>query len=150
MPSTYFSTYSTRLWRCKHFWVCAAVYVVVQQGEKVIQQLVCAKFRRAKKSMTVPGLELITGQMSVILATNVKAALSIHPSSIHCWLDSTVCRKQGRNQIQQHKQVTWHDVPSKENPADIGSRGGNAENDILWKEGPTWLGCATHQSGRLM
>lgn len=43
------------------------------------------------------------------------------------------------DKIQQNKQVTWHHVPTEENPADIGSRGGNAENNVLWKQGPTSL-----------
>ena len=124
--------------------VCAAVYADVHQGEKVTQQLVCAKSRLAKKGLTIPRLELIAGHMSVNLVTNVQTALSIHPSTIHCWLDSTVAlywiKGQGEckqfvanrvDEIQQHKQVTWHHFPTEENPADIGSRGGDAENDIL-------------------
>ena len=132
--------------------VCAAVYAVVHQGEIVTQQLVCAKSRLAKKNLTIPRLELIAGHMSINLVTNVQAALTIHPSTIHCWLDSTVAlywiKGQGEykqfvanrvDKIQQHKQVTWHHVPTEENQADIGSRGGNAENNVLWKQGPTWL-----------
>ena len=46
------------------------------------------------------------------------------------------------DKIQQHKEVTWHHFPTEENPADIGSRGGNAEDNVLWK-----LGCPTHQTG---
>lgn len=70
--------------------VCAAVYLLINQGEKVTQQLECAKSRLVEKSVTIPRLELIAGHMSVKLVTNVQAALSIRPSTIHCWLDSTV------------------------------------------------------------
>ena len=47
--------------------VCAAVYALDHQGEKVTQQLVCAKSRLAKKSLTIPGLGLIAGHMAVNL-----------------------------------------------------------------------------------
>jgi hypothetical protein len=41
--------------------------------------------------------------------------------------------------IRQHENVTWHHVPTAENPADIGSRGGKVSGNTLWKEGPSWL-----------
>ena len=71
---------------------------------------------------------------------------------IHCWLDSTVAlywiKDQGdyrqfvANRIQkicQHENVIWHYVPTGENPADVGSRGGNINHNNLWKHGPPWL-----------
>ena len=41
--------------------------------------------------------------------------------------------------IRQHGEVTWHHVPTRENPADLGSRGGDVKDNQLWKEGPAWL-----------
>lgn len=43
------------------------------------------------------------------------------------------------HKIQQHYQVKWYHVPTEDNPADPGSRGGNAVDSHLWKHGPTWL-----------
>lgn len=41
--------------------------------------------------------------------------------------------------IQQHDQATWHDVPTSQHPADLGSRGGIVADNEMWGEGPTWL-----------
>ena len=133
--------------------VCAAVYAVVEQAQGVTQQLVCAKSRLARKNMTIPRLELIAGHMAVNLVTNAQAALNIPQTTVHCWLDSTVAlywiKGQGEyrqfvsnrvHKIQQHDQVTWHHVPTEDNPADLGSRGGDVVHNTLWKQGPTWLG----------
>ena len=132
--------------------VSAAVYAIVHQDQGITQQLVCAKSRLAKKNLTIPRLELVAGHMAVNLVTNVQAALNFLPQETHCWLDSTVAlywiKGQGEyrqfvsnrvHKIQQHDQVKWHHVPTEDNPADLGSRGGNAVNSHLWKNGPTWL-----------
>ena len=132
--------------------VCAVVYAVVNQGEEITQELVCAKSRLAKRNLTIPRLELISGHMAANLVANAQAAFSNQRVTLHCWLDSTVAlywiNDQGEyhqfvanrvNKIQQHNQITWHHVPTTDNPADIGSRGGNVVNNELWRKGPTWL-----------
>ena len=55
--------------------VCAAVYAEVLQASGVTQGLIAAKSRLAKKSLTIPRLELVSGHMAVNLSTNVRAAL---------------------------------------------------------------------------
>ena len=132
--------------------ISCAVYAVVHQEQGITQQLVCAKSRLAKRDLTIPRLELIAGHMAVNLVTNVQAAIGTYPSATHCWLDSTVALYwiKGRGEyrqfvanrvhkIQQYEQVTWHHVPTNENPADLGSRGGEIENSTLWRQGPSWL-----------
>lgn len=132
--------------------VSAAVYAVVQQTQGLTQGLVCAKSRIAKRNLTIPRLELIAGHMAVNLVTNVQKALRKDPVGIHCWLDSTVAlywiKGKGEyrqfvanrvHKIQQFSEVSWHHVPTSENPADLGSRGQNVVNSQLWKKGPTWL-----------
>ena len=69
-----------------------------------------------------------------------------------CWLDSSVALhwiKGGENykqfvanrvhKIQQHPEVQWRHVSTKDNPADTGSRSGSVENVQLWWSGPEWL-----------
>ena len=133
--------------------VAAAVYAVVQQKEGTTQGLVCAKARLAKRNLTIPRLELVSGHMAVNLATNARSALNTHAvSTVHCWLDSTVALYwiKGRGEyrqfvsnrvhkIQQHADIEWHHVPTTENPADLGSRGGTVTDHQLWKQGPSWL-----------
>ena len=131
--------------------VSAAVYAVVHQSQGTTQQLVCAKSRLAKKNLTIPRLELIAGHMAANLVTNVQEALAIPDATVHCWLDSTAAlywiKGQGEyrqfvanrvHKIQQHGQITWRHVPTADNPADLGSRGGAADN-CLWLQGPPWL-----------
>ncbi|CAB4026469.1 Hypothetical predicted protein, partial [Paramuricea clavata] len=49
-----------------------------------------SKSRIAKRNLSIPRLELISGNMTVNLATNIQQALTTHPATVHCWLDSTV------------------------------------------------------------
>ena len=127
--------------------VCAVVYAVVKQEDGVTQGLVCSKSRIAKRNLTIPRLELISGHMTVNLATNVQQALTSHQATVHCWLDSTVAlfwiNNQGEyrqfvenrvQKIHQHDNVRWHHVPTADNPADIGSRGGKITGNKLWEK----------------
>ena len=133
--------------------VAAVVYAVIEQEQGMTQGLVCAKSRLAKRNLTIPRLELVAGHMAVNLVSNVEAAIGVEKvSSVHCWLDATVAlywiNGQGEyrqfvanrvKKIQEHKRVKWHHVPTNENPADLGSRGGDVTNNELWQRGPAWL-----------
>ena len=134
--------------------VGAAVYAVVTQESQVNQGLVCAKARLAKQGLTIPRKELVSAHMAVNLLDNVHSALEGFPvTSLVGWLDSSVAlhwiRGEGEyktfvanrvNKIREHEGVTWRHVPSKENPADVASRGGLIkEGDQLWWKGPDWL-----------
>jgi hypothetical protein len=91
--------------------------------------------------------------MATNLLTNVKNALTGFPiSGLHAWLDSTVALYWIQNggdfkqfvanrvsKIQQHDEIIWHHVPTTDNPADLGSRGGSVIDHILWWKGPKWL-----------
>ena len=40
----------------------------------------------------------------------------------------------------QEKEINWRHVPTEENPADVGSRGGDVSRlTALWWQGPSWL-----------
>ena len=134
--------------------VAAAAYTVVSQPSGVTQGIVAAKARLAKQGLTIPRLELVACHMATNLANNVKEALEGYPvDQVYCWSDSTVAlhwiRGEGDykqfvhnrvRKIQDKNWITWRHVPTKENPADLGSRGGPvAQDDDLWWRGPKWL-----------
>ena len=134
--------------------VSAAVYAVVTQDSGVTQGLVTAKSRLAKQGLTIPRLELVSGHMAANVAVNVRNALESFPlaSNIQCWVYSTVAlhwlsdngeyRQFLANRvrkIQSHNNLLWRHVPTSENPADLGSRGGSVTKAELWWRGPEWL-----------
>ena len=92
--------------------------------------------------------------MATNLANTIKEALEGYPvDQVYCWSDSTVALHWVRGEgdykqfmhnrvrkIQDKNWITWRHVPTKENPADLGSRGGPvAQDDDLWWRGPKWL-----------
>ena len=132
--------------------VCGNVYAVVEQPSGNTQTLVAAKAQLAKQGLTIPRLELIGADMATNLITNIHEVLEnnlmIH---LHCRLDSTVVLYwlQGNgtfkqfvanrvNKINCHKDVEWHYLPTKDNPADLRSRGTKQLSE-LWRNGPEWL-----------
>ena len=131
--------------------VSAAVYGVSKQDSGNTQMLIAAKSRLAKRGLTIPRLELIAGHMAVNLISNVASAIGEgRITSQHCWLDSTVAlywiegageyRQFVANRvakIRSHTSVKWHYVPTDQNPADLGSRGGQLTE--MWHKGPIWL-----------
>ena len=90
--------------------------------------------------------------MAVNVLANVRRALDrFLDVDLHCWLENTVVLYwlQGNGQykqfvqnrigkIQQHRNISWHYVPTKENTADLGSREANQLTD-QWKFAPQWL-----------
>ena len=68
-----------------------AVSAVIEQENGETQGLVCSKSRIAKRNLTIPRLELVSGHMAANLVTNVETAIGNEKvTSVHCWLDSTV------------------------------------------------------------
>jgi hypothetical protein len=133
--------------------VATAVYAVVSQTSGVTQGLIAAKSRLAKQGLTIPRLELVAGHMAANAVDNVRRALEGFPvTATYCWLDSTVALHWIRGggeyrqfvanrvrKIQEHKIDAWMYVPTAQNPADLGSRGGSVEGSELWWNGPQWL-----------
>ena len=133
--------------------MAAAVYTVVVQEKDVNQGLVASRAKLAKKGLTMPRLELVSGHMAMNLLSNLREALEGFPVSVkYCWLDSTVAlhwiRRPGEykqfvsnrvQKIQAHSDVVWHHVKTSDNPADIGSRSGEVTNHALWSNGLEWL-----------
>ena len=134
--------------------VAAGAFTVVSQPSGITQGIVAAKARLAKQGLTIPRLELVAGHMAANLATNVRETLEGYPvEEVYCWSDSTVAlhwiRGEGEykqfvhnrvQKIQEKNWITWRYMPTKENPADLGSRGGPvAQDNDLWWHGPKWL-----------
>ena len=70
---------------------CAAVYAVIQQNQGTVQGLVASKSRLAKKSLTIPRLELVSGLMATKLLDNIKAVLDgLLIRHCYSWLDSII------------------------------------------------------------
>ena len=138
--------------------VCATVYAVVDQESGATQCLITSTSRLSKQNLTIPRLELVAGHMAANLAVNVRDALQPDCDPlIHCWLDSIVAlywiRGSGEyrqfvancvNKIKQHQGIVWHHVPTDQNPADLGSRGGSVVSAPLWLNGPLWLPYPDH------
>ncbi len=114
------------------------IHLASLQEIQVNQGLVCAKARLTKDGLTMPRKELVSAHMAVNLLDNVRSALEGFPvTSFMGWLDSSVAlhwiRGEGEykmfvanrvNKILEHEGVTWRHVSSKDNPADVASRGG--------------------------
>ena len=65
--------------------VSSVVYAVVKQENGVAQNIVAAKSRVAKRGLTIPRLELVSGHMAANLITNVHEAIQpIITANLHC------------------------------------------------------------------
>ena len=134
--------------------ISSAVYAVIIQASGGSKGLIAAKSRLAKKNLTIPRLELVAAHMAANLADNVRTALEGYPiTSVHGWSDSTVALHwiKGGGSYKQfvankvHKIsskdfIEWRHVDTRNNQADIGSRGCNTDQLTgMWLSGPEWL-----------
>ena len=134
----------------------AAIYLQVTQPSETYVQLLTAKSRVSKPGLTVPRLELIAAQMLTKMMKQVQEALEdIKISEVHAWSDSktVLCwlKNHGEwkqfvrlrvDQILQESNIKWHYVNTKDNPADIASRGMHIQqltSNQLWWNGPPWI-----------
>lgn len=137
----------------------ACVYISSSYYDNIKHvHLLCAKGRIAPlKALTIPKLELCAASILTDLMDKVKLSLNISFSKFTYWTDSTIvlCWLKGEprqwkpfvsNRVAHIQNLTkineWRHVISKENPADLISRGLNPEelaNSTLWWKGPWWL-----------
>ena len=123
--------------------VSVTVHAVVKQRSGVNTGLVATKARLAKQGLTIPRLEFVSAHMATNVINNVRCALEGFPvKQFFGWLDSTVAlhwvKGGGEHKqfvmnrvkkIQAHSKITWRHVPTQENPADLGSRGGQVTDN---------------------
>ncbi|XP_073820586.1 uncharacterized protein [Musca autumnalis] len=132
-----------------------AAVVYAKVGGSV--QLVAArsKVNPIKNRKTLPKLELCAAHLLARLIAKIKGVIEME-AEVFMWSDSTITLSWIRNgasrdkfirtrvtEIQQWVPIAkWRYVKSKENPADMGSRGISPEKlpeSGLWWEGPEWL-----------
>lgn len=137
----------------------ACIYLrSVDQDDNVTCSLLCSKGRVAPlKTLSIPRLELLGALILVRLASQVIEALNLKFDGITYWTDSTIVLswiKLPPNRLctfvanriaeiqQSSRNATWHHIRSKDNPADLISRGLLPSELVvsdIWKHGPHFL-----------
>lgn len=137
----------------------ACVYLrSIYSDGTITMHLLCSKSRNAPKpDLTIPRLELCAAQLLARLILKTTEALQININDVVLWSDSQIVLawlKKNPNQLEIFvrnrvteivtgtNHLSWKYVNSKDNPADIVSRGksaGDLLNDDLWWHGPAFL-----------
>nr|XP_018900622.1 PREDICTED: uncharacterized protein LOC109032781 [Bemisia tabaci] len=138
----------------------ACIYVVSYNADSPTSILLCSKSRVASlKLLTIPRLELLAALLLARLMKRVLSAVNNHPHEIFLWSDSMdvlywlqkppdtwhtfVANRVSEIQaFTSEVHASWKYVPTKENPADLISRGVSSamlKKSDLWKSGPHWL-----------
>ncbi|XP_011858530.1 PREDICTED: uncharacterized protein LOC105556071 [Vollenhovia emeryi] len=137
----------------------ACIYIVYRgTNNENSTALICSKSRVAPlKTLSLPRLELSGALLLTRLMGKVMTSLGVEVHNKYYWTDSQIVlawigsparRWQTfvANRIGEIQSSSapyeWRHVKSKENPADLISRGstpGVLQNSSLWWEGPTWL-----------
>lgn len=136
---------------------CIYVRTVTNSGTVTVHLLVSKNKVAPIKHTTIPRLELCAALLGTRLCTKVTEALTIKFSRRIYWCDSTIVlgwltsspaqlEKFVQNRVCEIQESTnghkWSYVPSKENPADLVSRGVMADligDSQLWWSGPSYL-----------
>ena len=136
---------------------CTA-YFVNNNSDKISSSLVCSKSKVAPlKKTTLPRLELCSAVLATELKIKLTSILQVSINNVFFWTDSMIVLAwlaQPANSwqtfvanrvqfIHNHSELNqWSYVPSKQNPADIVSRGCSPsqliDNNLYW-QGPYWL-----------
>lgn len=143
----------------------AIVYVVTKNGNIQESRMIMSKTKVTPlKRITLPRLELIGATLLVKVLKIVRDKMNLKIKRMYAWCDSTITLAwiksppqrwntfvaNGVSSIQRElPEVQWGHVKSKQNPADICSRGSSAiqlKENQLWWSGPTWLKDLEHKN----
>ena len=134
-----------------------AIYVRCENSSGISVQLLTAKSKVAPtQTRTVPRLELCAAHLLAKLWNSIKPHFHFHIENIIFWSDSEITLHWLRNhpsslsvfvgnriaEIQEWSEsVSWRHVPTRENPADLISRGCEIEEllNSIWFCGPKFL-----------
>ncbi|CAG9107959.1 unnamed protein product [Plutella xylostella] len=129
---------------------CVYVRTVDREGQVCVRLLTSKNKISPLKAATIPRLELCGALLGTRLASKVQSSLTIPINNCFYWCDSTivlawlstspsVLKQFVRNRVGEIQDVTcnqqWSYVPSKQNPADLVSRGVGADQlnvSSLW------------------
>ncbi len=137
----------------------AVIYLrTVYSNSEVTITLVTSKARVTPlKPVTIPRLELSAAHLLSKLLMTVASDLGIPSSNVFAWTDSTITlcwilkvpsslKTFVANRVAAIQEMVpplrWRHVASKDNPADLASRGVSPQqliNSSLWWYGPSWL-----------
>ncbi|GFX76450.1 integrase catalytic domain-containing protein [Trichonephila clavipes] len=136
----------------------AAIYCRQKHNSKIKVQLLVSKTKVAPvKQVSIPRLELCGAHLLSKLFKSVLRILKHYTFDIFAWTDSKIVLSWLSSHLRKWKTFVanrtseimevlptkhWRHVPSKENPADIASRGIDPKclpDCKLWWQGPPWL-----------
>lgn len=136
------------------------VYIRTVKGSKINSMLVQSKTKVAPlKTQSIPRLELCGALLLSQLVSVINEHINLEISQTSCWTDSEIVlqwlnkasadlkvfvgnRVAKIQETTTQMSINWRWVPTKDNPADLASRGMEAETlakTKVWWEGPEWL-----------
>uniref|UniRef100_A0ABD2WYW1 Integrase catalytic domain-containing protein n=1 Tax=Trichogramma kaykai TaxID=54128 RepID=A0ABD2WYW1_9HYME len=140
------------------FAYAAVLYLRLTHRGQVRVELLASKTKVAPlKTLSIPRLELCAAHLLVKLTASFAATVDFAQARIHLWSDSKTTlhwihglpakwpvfvANRCADIITHVPQASWHYINTKQNPADVASRGCNVaclRSDRLWWSGPEML-----------